>query len=133
MTPLLIVLVVIQIRNFTFAIDAVSTLFSITRDPFVMLTSNIFAIAGLGPLYFIVQRVAESLRYLDEGLAAILGFAGLKLLTQNLPGIPHPAPVLSLAINASILSIVTVASLWAWWKDRKYQRESNLPAVLRRR
>ncbi|MGH3924667.1 MAG: TerC family protein, partial [Pseudonocardiaceae bacterium] len=95
MTPLFVVLMLVEVSDLVFAVDSIPAIFGITQDPFIVLTSNIFAILGLRSLYFLVAGAADRLRYLNEGLAVILGFVGLKLLTENVPGVPHPSPLTS--------------------------------------
>ncbi len=110
-TPLFVVLVLVEFTDLIFAVDSIPAIFAITRDPFIVLTSNIFAILGLRSLYFLLAGVADRLHYLKHGLAIILGYVGLKLLTENVPGIWHPSPLQSLGIICAILLIVTGMSL----------------------
>lgn len=131
MTPLFVVLVLVEISDLIFAVDSIPAIFAITQDPFIVLTSNIFAILGLRSLYFLVAGAAERLRYLNEGLAVILGFVGLKLLTESIPGVPHPSPLTSLAIIAGILLVAIVASLWMSRGEPQRGREIA-PALVRR-
>ncbi|HWB72574.1 MAG TPA: TerC family protein [Egibacteraceae bacterium] len=112
-TPLLIVLILVEFSDLIFATDSIPAIFAITQDPFIVLTSNIFAILGLRALYFLLAGVSDRLRYLKHGLAVILGFVGLKLLTEQIPGIWHPNPLQSLAVIAVILTVTVVASLRA--------------------
>jgi tellurite resistance protein TerC len=131
-TPLFIVLVLVEFSDLIFAVDSIPAIFAITQDPFIVLTSNIFAILGLRSLYFLVAGAADRLRYLNEGLAVILIFVGLKLLTEKIPGIPHPSPLASLGIIASILFIVIVMSLWVSRKGERDEREQKVaPALVR--
>jgi tellurite resistance protein TerC len=135
-TPLFVVLVLVEISDLIFAVDSIPAIFAITQDPFIVLTSNIFAILGLRSLYFLVAGAADRLRYLNEGLAIILGFVGLKLLTEKIPGIPHPSPLISLGIIGTILLIVIVVSLWVSRKAHQTDQEEDAtlsPALLRRR
>ncbi|MGH8886433.1 MAG: TerC family protein [Egibacteraceae bacterium] len=131
-TPLFVVLVLVEISDLIFAVDSIPAIFAITQDPFIVLTSNIFAILGLRSLYFLAAGAADRLRYLNEGLAVILGFVGLKLLTERIPGIPHPSPLVSLGIIALILLVVIVASLWVSRGEPRTGREVA-PALVRRR
>ena len=110
-TPLFIVLILVEFTDLIFAMDSIPAIFAITRDPFIVLTSNIFAILGLRALYFLLAGVADKLRYLKVGLSVILAYVGVKLLTAHIEGIWHPTPLQSLAIIGSILGIVVVASL----------------------
>ncbi|MBA2491932.1 MAG: TerC family protein [Gammaproteobacteria bacterium] len=110
-TPLFMVLVVINIVDLIFATDSIPAIFAITRDPFIVITSNIFAIMGLRSLYFLIAGLADRLHYLKAGLAVILAFVGLKLLTENMHGLWHPSPLVSLGIIATIFAVTVVMSL----------------------
>ncbi|MGH8908395.1 MAG: TerC family protein [Egibacteraceae bacterium] len=112
-TPLFIVLVLIEFSDLIFAVDSIPAIFAITTDPFIVLTSNIFAILGLRSLYFLLAGAADKLRYLNTGLAVILAYVGVKILTENIGGFPHPSPLVSLGIVMAILAITVVASLRA--------------------
>ncbi len=117
-TPMFIVLVLVEFTDLVFAMDSIPAVFAVTRDPFIVLTSNIFAILGLRALYFLLAGVADKLRYLKAGLAVILTYVGFKLIYEHLhedvaameawPGID---PLVSLAIIMVILAIAVVASL----------------------
>jgi tellurite resistance protein TerC len=120
-TPLLMVLVLINVVDLVFAADSIPAVFGITTDPFIAVTSNIFAILGLRSLYFLIAGLADRLYYLKAGLAIILAFVGLKLLTENIHGLWHPTPLVSLGIISSILAVVVAASLL---RDRKTADQS---------
>lgn len=109
-TPLLAVLVVVESSDILFAIDSVPAIFSVTTDTFLILTSNAFAILGLRSLYFVLAGAVDRFRYLKPGLAALLVFAGIKILIAEWVTIPIPA---SLGIIVAILSIAVGASLAA--------------------
>ncbi len=81
-TPLFLVLLVIESSDVLFAVDSVPAIFGITRDPFIVFTSNIFAILGLRALYFLLAGVMDMFRYLHYGLAAVLGFVGVKMVAE---------------------------------------------------
>lgn len=110
-TPMFIVLVLVEFTDLVFAMDSIPAVFAVTRDPFIVLTSNILAILGLRALYFLLAGVADKLRYLKAGLAIILGFVGLKLLAEGVEGIWHPGPLQSLGIITTVLVVVVVLSL----------------------
>ncbi len=112
-TPLLIVLVLVEFTDLIFAMDSIPAIFAVTQDPFVVLTSNVFAILGLRSLYFLLAGVADRLRYLKAGLALILGYVGVKIIVEQIDGIYHPPPLLSLGIVMGILAITVVISLLA--------------------
>ena len=88
-TPPLLVLLVVESTDVLFAVDSVPAIFGITRDPFIIFTSNIFAILGLRALYFLLAGVMDTFRYLHYGLAAVLAFVGLKMIGEN--WLPHEA------------------------------------------
>lgn len=107
-TPLFVALLVIESTDIVFATDSVPAVLAITRDPFIVYTSNIFAMLGLRSLYFVLAGVIERLRYLRAGLAVILVFVGAKLLLSGVVELPVWAP---LAVIAVTLTIAVWASL----------------------
>lgn len=106
-TPLLAVLVVVEATDVMFAVDSIPAVFGVTQDIFIVYTSNIFAILGLRSLFFLLAGLVEKLHLLKQGVAFILAFVGLKILTA---GIVHIPEVVSLAVLAGILLVFTVAS-----------------------
>jgi len=112
-TPMFVVLILVEFTDLIFAMDSIPAIFAITRDPFIVLTSNVFAIMGLRALYFLLAGVADRLRYLKTGLAVILGYVGVKLFTENIEAIYHPTPLQSLAVIATVLTVTIGASLRA--------------------
>jgi tellurite resistance protein TerC len=113
-TPLLAVLLVVESSDILFAIDSVPAIFSVTTDTFLVFSSNAFAILGLRSLYFLLAGAVDKFRYLKPGLAVLLVFAGLKILTSD---IYHMPIVVSLAIIVSILVGAVGASLIADHRD----------------
>ncbi len=109
-TPLFLVLLVIEISDVTFAVDSIPAIFGITRDAFIVYTSNVFAILGLRALYFLLSDLLQYLRYLGYGLALVLIFIGVKMVAE--PWI-HISVYVSLSVVAGILLIATVVSLLA--------------------
>jgi len=109
-TPLFLVLLVIEISDVTFAVDSIPAIFGITRDPFIVYTSNVFAILGLRSLYFLLADLLRYLRYLGYGLAAVLIFIGLKMIVE--PWFQVSVPV-SLGVVGGILLLATALSLVA--------------------
>jgi TerC family integral membrane protein len=107
-TPLFVVLLVIETTDIVFAVDSIPAIFGITKDPFIILTSNLFAVLGLRALYFLMAEGLNRLHLLKYGLAIILGFVGLKMLTERFIHIPGWG---SLAFIVGILGITAVASL----------------------
>jgi TerC family integral membrane protein len=112
-TPLLVVLIVIETMDLVFAVDSIPAVFAVTRVPFLVYTSNIAAILGLRSLYFLLSGAVSHLRYLSIGLAFILVFVGLKMLTAAWYEMPTVA---SLGI---IILILTTAALASVYMDRK--------------
>lgn len=108
-TPMFLVLLVVEFSDVLFAFDSVPAVLGITKDPFIVYSSNIFAILGLRAMYFLIAGMMTRLRYLNVGLAAILGFIGLKMLIEDLIHVPV---LLSLGIIIVMLTIAVVASLW---------------------
>lgn len=107
-TPLLIVVVVIEFTDVLFAVDSIPAIFAISEDPFILYTSNIFAILGLRSLYFLLANFIHMFSKLPYGLAIILTFIGIKMLISPWYHIPSP---ISLGIVASILIISVVISI----------------------
>jgi tellurite resistance protein TerC len=109
-TPLLVALVTVEATDIVFAIDSVPAVFAVTSDPFVVFTSNVFAILGLRALYFLLAGVMDRFRYLDVGLATILLFVGAKMMLADVYEVPIGA---ALAAVAGILAASIVASMVA--------------------
>ncbi|MBL8519818.1 MAG: TerC family protein [Betaproteobacteria bacterium] len=107
-TPMFVVLVLIGVTDVIFAVDSIPAIFAITSDPFIVLTSNIFAILGLRALYFLLADMADRFHLLSYGLALVLMFVGVKMLIVDFYKIPV---FLSLGIVAAILAAAVVASL----------------------
>ncbi len=115
-TPLLVVLLVVEITDVTLAMDSIPAVFGITRDPFIVYTSNVLAILGLRALYFLLAGVIDRLRYLDEGLAIVLFFIGGKMIAER--WVPIPVHV-SLAVVGGVLLIALLLSVLIPGKKRK--------------
>jgi tellurite resistance protein TerC len=113
-TPLLLVLVVVEATDLVFAVDSIPAIFAVTPDPFIVYTSNIFAILGLRALYFALAGVMGLFHYLKMGLAVILVFVGVKMLVMDVYKIPVG---ISLGIVGGILAASVAASLL--WPPRK--------------
>jgi len=107
-TLLFLVLVAVELTDFVFALDSIPAIFGVTRDPFIVYTSNVCAVLGLRSLYFVLAGFIKSLTYLHLGLACILIFIGAKMLGEQIVPI---STVLSLLIVATILTIAIAASL----------------------
>lgn len=87
-TPLFLVLVLVEITDLIFAVDSIPAIFAITTDPFIVLTSNVFAILGLRAMYFMLADMADRFHFLNYGLAAVLSFIGIKMLIMDFYKIP---------------------------------------------
>ena len=107
-TPMLVALAVIETTDLIFAVDSIPAVFAVTRDPFLVYTSNIFALLGLRSLYFLLAGVIRRLRFLRIGLAVMLLLAAAKLA---LGSVVHVAPLVSLGAIVMILGVSIVASL----------------------
>ena len=109
-TPLVLVLLIIELTDVAFAVDSIPAIFGITRDPFIVYTSNVFAILGLRALYFLLVGLLDYFRYLGIGLALILIFIGVKLIAE--PWL-HISVSYSLGVVGILLLLTIVLSLWA--------------------
>jgi len=107
-TPLFLVLLLVESTDLIFAVDSIPAIFAVTQDPFLVYTSNVFAILGLRSLYFLLAGVVDKFYYLKLGLAVILVFVGTKMVLVDLYKIPV---VWSLGVIATILTLSVVASL----------------------
>jgi tellurite resistance protein TerC len=108
LTPLFLVLLLIESTDLVFAVDSIPAIFAVTDDPFIVFTSNIFAILGLRALYFVLSGYLAGLAYLKPGLAAILVFVGAKMVLADVYKID---PLVSLVVIGLILASVIIASL----------------------
>jgi tellurite resistance protein TerC len=107
-TPLFLVLVLVEFTDLLFALDSIPAIFAVTREPFIVYTSNVFAIMGLRSLYFLLSGVVQKFVYLRYALAFILAFVGVKILSESFLHIPN---FVSLLVIASALAISIFASL----------------------
>jgi tellurite resistance protein TerC len=108
-TPLFLVLLIVESTDLVFAVDSIPAIFAVTQEPFIVYTSNIFAILGLRALYFLLANVMDKFQYLKLGLSAVLTFVGVKMVIVDLYKIPVG---ISLGIIAGILTVSIIASLW---------------------
>jgi TerC family integral membrane protein len=113
-TPLFLVLIMIELSDLIFAVDSIPAIFAITTDPFIVFTSNIFAILGLRAIYFMLAGMADRFHLLKYGLAMVLVFVGTKMLIADFYKIPVG---LSLGIVALIIGSFMFASLWVTRKQ----------------
>jgi len=107
-TPLFIVLLVVETTDLIFAVDSIPAILAITRDPFIVYTSNVFAILGLRALYFALAGIVERFHYLHYGLAAILVFVGMKMLFSDFYKIPITT---ALVVVGGLLLIAVIVSV----------------------
>lgn len=112
MTPLFLALVMVEFVDLIFAVDSVPAIFAITTDPFIVYTSNIFAILGLRALYFALAAMVDRFHYLKYALALLLVFIGSKIFIADGLGLAKIPPVISLSITFAILFAGVVYSLW---------------------
>lgn len=118
-TPLFFALVVIEATDLVFAVDSIPAVFAVTEDAFVAFASNILAILGLRALYFVLADWVSKLRYLKPGLAAVLGFIGLKMLVVDIFKIPSWVSLLV------VFSILFTAALSSWYVARVEAQRRN--------
>jgi tellurite resistance protein TerC len=114
MTPLFLSLLVVEGSDVVFAVDSIPAIFAVTRDPFLVFTSNVFAILGLRSLYFALASVMESFRYLKMSLVYVLAFVGVKMLLSHHYPIPTP---ISLAVILGVLAVGIIASIVGRGRD----------------
>jgi len=130
LTPLALVLLMVETTDLLFAFDSIPAIFAVTRNPFIVFTSNVFAILGLRSLYFVLAGAIEYFRYLKYGLAVVLVFIGVKMLIDPHDN-EHPMwfqvdiPIsVSLLVVGGIILLSILASLMARWREKK----ENSPA-----
>lgn len=123
-TPLFLVLVVIESTDVIFAMDSIPAIFGITLDPFIVYTSNVFAILGLRALYFLLAGIMDMFRYLKVGLSLVLCFVGAKMMIVDFYKIPIG---LSLGVVAGILGVSIVVSLLGPPKAKMAAISENVP------
>jgi len=122
-TPLFITLVFIEVTDVLFALDSIPAIFGITQDPFIVLTSNVFAILGLRSLYFLLAGALNRLHLLNYGLAFVLGFVGVKMLLE---AVDVKVPIwLSLVVIIGALGVTTVLSLKTETPEQKEEAKKK--------
>ena len=122
-TPMLIVMVAIGTTDLLFALDSIPAIFGLTKEPYLVFTANAFALMGLRQLFFLIGGLLDKLVYLSIGLSVVLGFIGLKLISEALhhDGVawaPEVPILVSLGIIVGTLAVTTIASLWKVRRDR---------------
>jgi tellurite resistance protein TerC len=116
-TPLFLALIMVELADLVFAVDSIPAIFAITTDPFLVYTSNIFAILGLRALYFALAALMHRFAYLKYSLAAVLIFVGSKIFVADMLGISKIPPSVSLGVTVAILATGILGSLWATRKE----------------
>ena len=120
-TPLLLVLILVELSDVIFAVDSIPAIFAVTTDPFIVLTSNLFAILGLRAMYFLLAGVAERFSMLKNGLSVILVFIGVKMLIVDFYHIPV---AISLGVVGGILAVTLLINAWV---NRQHDKQRKLP------
>ena len=120
-TPLLLVLILVELSDVIFAVDSIPAIFAVTTDPFIVLTSNLFAILGLSAMYFLLAGVAERFSMLKYGLSVILVFIGVKMLIVDFYHIPV---VISLGVVGGILTVTLLINAWV---NKQHDKQRKLP------
>ena len=123
-TPLFVVLVMVETTDLIFAVDSIPAIFAVTRDPFLVYTSNVFAILCLRSLYFLLAGVIDKFHYLKLGLSVVLGFIGVKMLIS---GVYHVPVGWSLVVVAGVLALSVVASLMFPQEVEEHDQVSHDP------
>jgi tellurite resistance protein TerC len=118
-TPLFLVLVVLNVIDILFAFDSVPAVFAITRDPFIVYTSNVFAILGLRSLYFALSGVIDKFRYLKAGLSLVLIFIGLKMIYNYPDWLPDIPTEWALGVTAVLIFGSILASILQSHREKK--------------
>jgi tellurite resistance protein TerC len=110
-TPLFVVLVVVEITDLLFAVDSIPAIFSVSRDPMIVYSSNMLAVLGLRSLYFLLERAHEIFRFVKKGVGIILWFVGVKMILPLVYHEAHISTAVSLSVVLGILAISIVASV----------------------
>lgn len=132
LTPFALVVAAVLVTDVVFAVDSVPAVYGITGDPFLVFATNAFALLGLRALYFVVEGALTALVHLSYGLAAVLGFIGVKLVLHWAhlvwPSVPEVPTLTSLAVIVGVLGLTTVTSLLATRRTRAREAEELLDA-----
>ena len=120
-TPLLLVLILVELSDVIFAVDSIPAIFAVTTDPFIVLTSNLFAILGLRAMYFLLAGVAERFSMLKYGLSVILVFIGVKMLIVDFYHIPV---AISLGVVGGILTVTLLINAWV---NKQHDKQRKMP------
>jgi TerC family integral membrane protein len=120
-TPLLVALLAIELTDVMFALDSIPAAFAVSDEPFVIYSSNVFAVLGLRALYSVLLGALAELRYLKYGLSAVLAFAGAKMLAAPWVKI---SPIVSVAVIGLVIGVAAGASVWVTRRDRRRRRNA---------
>jgi tellurite resistance protein TerC len=121
-TPLFLALLTVEATDVIFAIDSIPAIFAITRDPFIVFTSNIFAILGMRSMYFLLAGVVDKFRYLRFGLAGVLLFVGAKMTLVDVYKVP-------IAASLGVIALLLGGSIFASWYADRRRREAASPVI----
>ena len=114
MTPLALVLLMVETTDLIFAVDSIPAIFAVTKDPFIVYTSNVFAILGLRSLYFALAGVMDKFHYLKIGLGVVLTFVGLKMI------LAHTSWKIDTLVSLGVIvAILTTSVVWSLLKPKK--------------
>lgn len=119
-TPLFGALVMVELADLIFAVDSIPAIFAITTDPYIVLTSNVFAILGLRALYFALAAMVDRFVYLKYALATVLIFIGSKIFVADMLGLAKIPPLVSLSVTLGILAVGILGSLWKTRNAKAY-------------
>ena len=122
-TPLFIVLLLVEFSDLIFAVDSIPAIFAVTKDPFIVYTSNVFAILGLRSLYFALAGVMDKFHYLKIGLGVVLSFVGVKMLLGHSPY--KIDTLVSLGVIVAVLALSVIFSLL--WPKKVGVKNPPLP------
>ena len=120
-TPLLVALLAIELTDVMFALDSIPAAFAVSNEPFVIYSSNVFAVLGLRALYAVLVGALAELRYLKYGLSAVLAFAGAKMLAAPWVKI---SPIASVVVIGLVIGVAAGASVWVARRDRRRRRNA---------
>jgi len=121
-TPLALVLAMVETTDLVFALDSIPAIFAVTQKPFIVFTSNVFAILGLRSLYFVLAGAIEYFRYLKYGLSLVLMFIGAKMLLPK--SVPIPTTVSLVIVVGIIVAAMGVSVVVGWWERRTERSKS---------
>jgi len=125
-TPLVLALVTIEVSDAIFALDSIPAVFAVTRDPFIVFSSNICAVLGMRSLYFLLSHMIERFKYLKYGLAGVLAFVGLRLLLGHFVDIP-------IALSLGIIALLLGTALGLSWLESRPRKPAPARSPARRR